>query len=104
MERYIYKKQGDGRDSWLDTTTGYMVYEFPDKPIPISNVDITTLTDEQLIVLKKMLDMVVVPTNKSMMVSTIEDVREEHKFVSKYSVIRWPWYKRLWKWFLNLFK
>jgi hypothetical protein len=46
-----YKKQGDGRDSWVvETNSGdkFMVFEHPLKPLNISNVDITTLSDEQL--------------------------------------------------------
>jgi len=58
MEKvYTYKKQGDGRDSWVcEEPDGnkYMVYENPflEKKIDISNIDIDSLTDEQIIKLK----------------------------------------------------
>lgn len=57
--KYTYKKQGDGRDSWCcEEPNGnkYMVYEDPNpKPIDISGIDIDTLTDEQLLKLKQRL-------------------------------------------------
>jgi len=60
-KNYTYKKQGDGRDSWTceEFENGvlinkYMVYEdpFEAKAIDISNIDIDSLTDEQLLKLK----------------------------------------------------
>lgn len=62
MEKVIkYKRQGDGRDSWeISEYEGeilvnrYMVYEDPSKPktVDISNIDIDSLTDEQIAKLK----------------------------------------------------
>lgn len=60
MIKYEYKKQGDGRDSWIAIETDsdgkeitrYMVYEDPNTRINLSNIDITTLTDEQVQQLK----------------------------------------------------
>ena len=54
---YTYKKQGDGRDSWVCTEPDgnkYMVYEDPFNPkkVDISNIDIDSLTDEQIQKLK----------------------------------------------------
>lgn len=58
MERYIYKKQGDGRDSWLDTETNQMVYDDPKKPV-VPNVDVVALlqsmSPEQLEAVKQLL-------------------------------------------------
>ena len=59
--KYKYKLQGDGRDSWEIKeyegdvlVNAYMVYEDPTKPIKtdISNIDINSLTDEQIQKLK----------------------------------------------------
>lgn len=52
--RYTYKRQGDGRDSWVcEEPDGnkYMVYEDPfiEKKTDISKIDIDTLPEEQLI-------------------------------------------------------
>jgi len=57
---FEYKKQGDGSDSWTvsewsdetkkELINRYMVYEDPTNPPPkvdMSNVDLTTMTDEQ---------------------------------------------------------
>lgn len=51
--KYTYEKQGDGRDSWLcEEPNGnkYMVYEdpFTEKKTDLSNIDVDSLTDEQL--------------------------------------------------------
>ena len=53
---YTYKKQGDGRDSWVcEEPNGnkYMVYENPliENKTDISNNDINSLSNEQLILL-----------------------------------------------------
>lgn len=54
--KYTYKKQGDGRDSWVcEEPNGnkYMVYENPfEQKVDISKIDIDRLTDEQLLKLK----------------------------------------------------
>ena len=60
-KNYTYKKQGDGRDSWLceekdekgNIINKYMVYENPFLKIDLSNIDIDSLTDEQLLKLKE---------------------------------------------------
>lgn len=59
---YIYKRQGDGRDSWACTETDnegntinkYMVYEDPaiKKKTDLSNIDIDSLSSEQISKLK----------------------------------------------------
>ena len=56
MIEYEYKLQGDGRDSWKATekdaqgnvTNVYMVYENPNKKTNISNIDIDSITEEDL--------------------------------------------------------
>jgi hypothetical protein len=63
MEKiYTYKLQGDGRDSWVcdEVVDGvlinrYMVFEDPNKPIEV-NIDIDSLSDEQIIKLKQRFD------------------------------------------------
>lgn len=56
MNKYTYKLQGNGRDSWVceePDGNSYMVYENPfDKKVDISNIDIDSLTDEQILKLK----------------------------------------------------
>ena len=65
---YEYKKQGDGSDSWTckewdseaktEMINKYMVYKDPDtqlKGIDMSNVDLSTMTSEQMNQLKKAL-------------------------------------------------
>jgi hypothetical protein len=50
---YTYKRQGDGRDSWVCVEPNgnkYMVYEDPTKPQ--TTIDIDSLTDEQIQKLK----------------------------------------------------
>lgn len=56
-----YKLQGDGRDSWEiseyegeDLINRYMTYEDPNaiKKVDLSNIDIDSLTDEQINKLK----------------------------------------------------
>jgi hypothetical protein len=60
-----YKKQGNGSDSWIVTEwedaskkvmiNKYMVYENPDTPVKgvdMSNVDLSTMTAEQMKQLK----------------------------------------------------
>lgn len=58
---YTYKKQGNGKDSWTcEIKEGetlidrYMVYEDPsaEKKVDLSNIDIDSLTDEQILKLK----------------------------------------------------
>lgn len=58
--KYTYKKQGDDTDSWLcEEPNGnkYMVYEdpFKEKKMDIYNIDIDSLSDEQLIKLAERL-------------------------------------------------
>ena len=64
-KEYKYKLQGDGRDSWEVSEfegelllTRYMVYENPelDSKINLQNIDISTLSIEQLKQLKTALD------------------------------------------------
>lgn len=59
-KKYTYKKQGDGRDSWIceETENGelvnrYMVYEDPNKEIDLSN-----LTSEQIQKLKEIISLI----------------------------------------------
>jgi hypothetical protein len=65
MIEYIYKRQGDGRDSWVAIETDdkgtvinkYMVYEDPYavKKVDASLLDIDSLTEEQILKLKERL-------------------------------------------------
>jgi hypothetical protein len=56
MITYEYKLQGNGKPSWKATETDefgnvvniYMVYEEPNKKRDISNIDVDTLTAEEL--------------------------------------------------------
>ena len=60
MKTYTYKKQGDGRDSWIceefsesgELIYREMIYEDPSK---VNEIDIDSLTDEQLLKLKQRL-------------------------------------------------
>ena len=106
IEVLYHKVQGGGRDSWCvkDTETNavYMTYEYPGTPIPINNVDITTLTDEQLVILKQMLSAVEIPQSRMMAVTSTEQVREEYKFIPpKNNLSKWRrfvlWLKRIFK-------
>lgn len=55
---YKYKEQGDGRDSWIceefdekgELLNKYMIYENPyeEKKVNLSNIDIDTLPEDQL--------------------------------------------------------
>lgn len=60
IEKTVYKKQGDGRDSWIiyySDRVPEIVFEDPSiqKGLDISNVDLTTLTEEQKQQLKELL-------------------------------------------------
>jgi len=56
MITYQYKLQGNGKDSWIVTVTNeqgeviekYMTYENPNKKTNISNIDIDSITEEDL--------------------------------------------------------
>lgn len=72
IEIYTYKKQGNGADSWRvdrhdcqtegeankdNLIVSEMVYNDPTKPqtVAVNNVDISTMTEEQLTELKNLL-------------------------------------------------
>lgn len=65
-KEYVYKKQGDGRDSWTciekdeqgNEVNRYMVYENPEvKPVPVVDVVklLQSLSPEELTAIKEIL-------------------------------------------------
>lgn len=111
FKNITYKRQGDGRDSWaVETHDGqkYMTFEHPLKPLNISNVDISSLSDEQLEALYFLLEATrqrieSKGSSKMLRTSSTEEsntlstrkVREAFAFKDPTPKTPYPWFKRL---------